>query len=158
MAKELMEIGGFITEGAEIVNHDNSLSGNGTVDSPLGVSGVIYSGVGSTGNTVITSKVHSSIGVNYCYAIKQNDIITLNLAIDPMAVISITAYTWVKLGTINPDLVPNTTIWFPFTMNNGSENIVGGFKITSEGNLEIRQNTTTNMFLRGGSVTYSKSA
>jgi hypothetical protein len=37
MAKELMEIGGFITEGAEIVNHDNSLLGNGTVDSPLGV-------------------------------------------------------------------------------------------------------------------------
>ena len=30
-----MEIGGFITEGAEIVNHNNSLSGNGTVDSPL---------------------------------------------------------------------------------------------------------------------------
>lgn len=158
MAKELMEIGGFITEGAEIVNHDNTLSGNGTVDSPLGISGVIYSGVGSTGNTVITSKVHSSIGVNYCYAIKQNDIITLNLAIDPMAVVSIAAYTWVKLGTINPDLVPNTTIWFPFTMNNGSENIVGGFKITSEGNLEIRQNNTTNMFLRGASVTYSKSA
>ena len=153
-----MEIGGFITEGAEIVNHDNTLSGNGTVDSPLGVSVVIYSGVGTTGNTVITSKVHSSIGVNYCYAIKQNDIITLNLAIDPMAVISIAAYTWVKLGTINPDLVPNTTIWFPFTMNNGSENIVGGFKITSEGSLEIRQNTTTNMFLRGASVTYSKSA
>lgn len=37
MAKELMEIGGFITEGAEIVNHDASLSGNGTVDSPLGL-------------------------------------------------------------------------------------------------------------------------
>jgi hypothetical protein len=37
MAKELMEIGGFIAEGAEIVNHDNSLSGNGTVDSPLGL-------------------------------------------------------------------------------------------------------------------------
>jgi len=37
MAKELMEIGGFITEGAEIVNHNNTLSGNGTVDSPLGV-------------------------------------------------------------------------------------------------------------------------
>ena len=37
MAKELMEIGGFITEGAEIVNHDNTLSGNGTANSPLGV-------------------------------------------------------------------------------------------------------------------------
>lgn len=35
MAKELMEIGGFITSGAEIVNHDNTLRGNGTVDSPL---------------------------------------------------------------------------------------------------------------------------
>ena len=32
-----MEIGGFITSGAEIVNHDNSLSGNGTLTSPLGV-------------------------------------------------------------------------------------------------------------------------
>lgn len=41
MAKELMEIGGFITEGAEIVNHDASLSGNGTVDSPLGVSEIV---------------------------------------------------------------------------------------------------------------------
>ena len=158
MGKELIEIGGFITEGAEIVNHDNSLSGNGTVASPLGVSGVIYSGVGSTGNTVITSKVHSSIGVNYCYAIKQNDIITLNFAIDPMAVVSIAAYTWVKLGTINPDLVPNTTIWFPFTLNNGNDNIVGGFKITSDGNLEIRQNNTTNTYLRGASVTYSLTA
>lgn len=36
-----MEIGGFITSGAEIVNHDNSLSGNGTVDSPLGLNDYI---------------------------------------------------------------------------------------------------------------------
>lgn len=158
MAKELMEIGGFITEGAEIVNHDNTLSGNGTVNSPLGLSNEIYSGVGATGKTVITSKVHSGVGVNYCYAIKTGDIVTINLAIDPMAVVSIAAYTWVKLGTIHPDLVPHTTIWFPFTMNNGSENIVGGFKITSDGNLEIRQNNTTNMFLRGASVTYSLTA
>jgi len=45
MAKELMEIGGFITEGAEIVNHNNTLSGNGTVDSPLGLNEtVLWSG------------------------------------------------------------------------------------------------------------------
>ena len=45
MAKELMEIGGFITSGAEIVNHDASLSGNGTVDSPLGLNEtVLFSG------------------------------------------------------------------------------------------------------------------
>ena len=53
MAKELMEIGGFITEGAEIVNHDNTLSGNGTVDSPLGVvpgynETVLFSGAASS--------------------------------------------------------------------------------------------------------------
>lgn len=35
-----MEIGGFITSGAEIVNHDNTLSGNGTVESPLGVNAI----------------------------------------------------------------------------------------------------------------------
>ena len=53
MAKELMEIGGFIAEGAEIVNHDNTLSGNGTVDSPLGVvpgynETVLWSGAASS--------------------------------------------------------------------------------------------------------------
>jgi hypothetical protein len=59
MAKELMEIGGFITEGAEIVNHDNTLSGNGTVDSPLGVvpgynETVLWEGNLSSKNTEIT--------------------------------------------------------------------------------------------------------
>lgn len=51
MAKELMEIGGFITSGAEIVNHDASLSGNGTVDSPLGLNEtVLWSGEYTPGN------------------------------------------------------------------------------------------------------------
>ena len=59
MAKELMEIGGFITSGAEIVNHDNTLSGNGTVDSPLGVvpgynETVLYSNL--TGRPVATGQ------------------------------------------------------------------------------------------------------
>jgi hypothetical protein len=62
MAKELMEIGGFITEGAEIVNHDNSLSGNGTVDSPLGVvpgynETVLWEGeLGATGTDITLSE------------------------------------------------------------------------------------------------------
>ena len=48
-----MEIGGFITSGAEIVNHDNTLSGNGTVDSPLRLNEtVLWEGTpgSSTGN------------------------------------------------------------------------------------------------------------
>lgn len=57
MAKELMEIGGFITSGAEIVNHDASLSGNGTVDSPLGLSNetVLWSGARSSACTLSES-------------------------------------------------------------------------------------------------------
>ena len=52
-----MEIGGFITEGAEIVNHDNTLSGNGTVDSPLGVSEtVLWSGARQTTGSIQLSE------------------------------------------------------------------------------------------------------
>ena len=55
-----MEIGGFITSGAEIVNHDASLSGNGTVESPLGVvpgynETVLWSGNGSNVATLSES-------------------------------------------------------------------------------------------------------
>ena len=65
MAKELMEIGGFITEGAEIVNHDISLSGNGTVDSPLGVAGVPGDLIVITEETVGTYSVNTSdVNVN----------------------------------------------------------------------------------------------
>lgn len=50
-----MEIGGFITEGAEIVNHDNSLSGNGTVDSPLGLNEtVLWENTNKTSTRLIT--------------------------------------------------------------------------------------------------------
>ena len=60
MAKELMEIGGFITSGAEIVNHDNTLSGNGTVDSPLGVAGVPGDLIVITEETVGTYTVNTT--------------------------------------------------------------------------------------------------
>ena len=66
MAKELMEIGGFITSGAEIVNHDNTLSGNGTVDSPLGVvpgynETVLWSGVLVVNNRTNTATLSESV-------------------------------------------------------------------------------------------------
>lgn len=60
MAKELMEIGGFITSGAEIVNHDASLSGNGTVYSPLGVVGVPGDLIVITEETVGSYSVNTS--------------------------------------------------------------------------------------------------
>jgi len=70
MAKELMEIGGFITEGAEIVNHDNTLSGNGTVDSPLGV---VLSGTNdaNVNNIVVTASLPSTPDANTLYLIPE---------------------------------------------------------------------------------------
>ena len=70
MAKELMEIGGFITEGAEIVNHDNTLSGNGTVDSPLRV---ILSATNdaNVNNIVVTASLPSSPDANTLYLIPE---------------------------------------------------------------------------------------
>ena len=70
MAKELMEIGGFITEGAEIVNHDNTLSGNGTVDSPLGV---ILSATNdaNVNNIVVTASLPDTPDANTLYLIPE---------------------------------------------------------------------------------------
>ena len=70
MAKELMEIGGFITEGAEIVNHDNTLSGNGTVDSPLSV---ILSATNdaNVNNIVVTASLPSTPDANTLYLIPE---------------------------------------------------------------------------------------
>jgi hypothetical protein len=72
MAKELMEIGGFITEGAEIVNHDNTLSGNGTVDSPLGVlpgynETVLWSGNSATATLSESLDNFEKVDITYTY-------------------------------------------------------------------------------------------
>ena len=78
MAKELMEIGGFITSGAEIVNHDNTLSGNGTVDSPLGVvpgynETVLWSG-SSTDNATLSEPITNFERVKVSFSHNGNSI------------------------------------------------------------------------------------
>ena len=52
---DLKEIGGFIVSADPFVQHDNSLSGNGTVNSPLGVSRttLFENASGTNGNTNI---------------------------------------------------------------------------------------------------------
>jgi hypothetical protein len=76
MAKELMEIGGFITEGAEIVNHDNSLSGNGTVDSPLRLNETVLfsSDSGVQNNITLTEDVENFefVRVEWCPYTEDN--------------------------------------------------------------------------------------
>jgi hypothetical protein len=70
MAKELMEIGGFITEGAEIVNHDNSLSGNGTSASPLGVVASAFYDAGIS-NIVMTAALPAEPDATTLYLIPE---------------------------------------------------------------------------------------
>ena len=70
MAKELMEIGGFITEGAEIVNHDNSLSGNGTVNSPLSVM-LSATNDANVNNIVVTASLPATPDANTLYLIPE---------------------------------------------------------------------------------------
>ena len=70
MAKELMEIGGFITEGAEIVNHDNTLRGNGTVDSPLGVIASAFYDAGIS-NIVMTPALPAEPDATALYLIPE---------------------------------------------------------------------------------------
>ena len=88
MAKELMEIGGFITEGAEIVNHDNTLSGNGTVDSPLRV---------VPGWTDISDQFdfNSSItnGFKIIHYSPTLDLVTLNIGFNCTSTASVNAMT-----------------------------------------------------------------
>lgn len=70
MAKELMEIGGFITSGAEIVNHDASLSGNGTVESPLGLSNetLLYTGTSVISTGTLNEDWRNFEYIRVCFA------------------------------------------------------------------------------------------
>lgn len=55
-----MEIGGFITSGAEIVNHDNTLSGNGTTESPLGLNEtVLWEGSTSASECILSESINN---------------------------------------------------------------------------------------------------
>ena len=56
---DLKEIGGFIVSADPYVNHDNSLSGNGTLTSPLGVvpgynETVLYESTGASANISVS--------------------------------------------------------------------------------------------------------
>ena len=67
---DLKEIGGFIVSADPYVNHDNSLSGNGTLTSPLGVvpgynETVLWSGTATSGDITLseTYKNFEKIGI-----------------------------------------------------------------------------------------------
>lgn len=109
MAKELMEIGGFITEGAEIVNHDNSLSGNGTVDSPLGV-------VPGYNETVLWSGASTSTAFNLSEPITNFEYIMLsnNVLPAPAAVVKVEPSHSAKFGYARSWMSDDNTCHYRF--------------------------------------------
>ena len=137
MAKELMEIGGFITEGAEIVNHDNTLSGNGTVDSPLGVVPCDWININSA-----CSGLQEGIEVRYCPVIKTVQIIgNVNGK-------NFSNTDWYYWGTItanqyNP-LYPNVAI---AGYSNKANSIFKGF-IQDDGKIGVGVSVTGNQNVR----------
>ena len=62
--------GNFLTAGAEIVNHDNTLSGNGTVDSPLGVV-LSATNDANVSNIVVTAALPATPDANTLYLILE---------------------------------------------------------------------------------------
>lgn len=137
MAKELMEIGGFITEGAEIVNHDNTLSGNGTVDSPLGVVPFDWININSA-----CTGLQEGIEVRYCPVIKTVQIIgNVNDK-------NFSTTNWHYLGTITADqykpLYPNVAL---AGYSNKTNSIFKGF-IQSDGQIGVGVSVTGSQNVR----------
>ena len=110
MAKELMEIGGFITEGAEIVNHDNTLSGNGTVDSPLGLN-----------ETVLWTNPDNSTNpnINLSEPLNNFDYIRFDYALSPSNIESIFSYSEISCNIPTSNIMVNKQICLNGMMPDG---------------------------------------
>ena len=148
-----MEIGGFITEGAEIVNHDNTLSGNGTVDSPLGVvPGTVNTYTAK--NDVISSEAVPGMGYGEVGVSKLGNLVCFSLQFDPMAKPTITANAWNYLFTIKDEFKPANIVNGNWSTINTTSPFYGNFKIETDGKFYIRQQTTNNAQLRSLSVAY----
>lgn len=153
MAKELMEIGGFITSGAEIVNHDASLSGNGTVDSPLGVVPTSVQTYTAKNDVIATEAV---TGMNYGVVgvSKQGNLVCFSLQFDPMAKLTITANNWNYMFTVKNEFKPANIVNGNWSTLNATSPFYGNFKIETDGKFYIRQQTTSNAQVRSLSVAY----
>lgn len=144
----------YILATQQEVSHDNTLSGTGLANDVLGLSQQYYSGLSTAGSGVCVSSVNSNILMNECRAIKIGNLVTLYGSIDINAAISIASRTWTNVGTVNTDLKPYETIYFPYAASNGTTTIVGNFRIDTNGVLALRQPTTANAYGRTFSITY----
>lgn len=149
MAKELMEIGGFITSGAEIVNHDASLSGNGTVDSPLGIT--------NNSEIVANSSIFTGVVTGMSFQLssyRANGIFYLNFHFNPMAKLNTSDNT--LIGTIASDYRPKYEVSFPYVTMDSNLTSYGIILIKTNGEVYNARHVGGNASVgsRYGTVAY----
>ena len=150
---DLKEIGGFIVSADPFVQHDNSLSGNGTVNSPLGVVPTTVQTYTAKDDVIaseaVTGMNYSMVGVS-----KQGNLICFSLQFDPMAKLTMAANAWNYMFTLNDQFKPANTVNGNWSTLNTSTPFYGNFKIETDGKFYLRQQTTSNSFARSLSVAY----
>ena len=102
---DLKEIGGFIVSADPYVNHDNSLSGNGTLTSPLGVvpgynETVLWSGtdfsIGNGSHLSATVQLSEPIsGFEEIKIISSGNLDAQNIILDASKIGGNGAFTWI---------------------------------------------------------------
>lgn len=145
--------GNYILATQQEVSHDNSLSGNGTVESPLGVVPTSVQTY-TAKNDVIASEVVTGMSYGQVGVSKQGNLICFSLQFDPMAKPTLTANAWNYLFTIKDEFKPANIVNGNWSTLNNSTPFYGNFKIETDGKFYIRQQTTSNSFVRSLSVAY----
>ena len=130
----------YILAEQQEVSHDNSLSGNGTVNSPLGLSNEYN--YYTAKSDIISAQANTGFAFNVIAAAKQGNIVNLSMQFDPMNKLAITANTWQYIFTLNPQFVPAYTVLDNWSTLNSTASFYGNFKIETDGKVyTIQQNT-----------------
>ena len=148
---DLKEIGGFIVSADPYVNHDNSLSGNGTLTSPLGVVPV---NTYTAKSDVIASEVVTGMNYGVIGVSKQNNLVCLSMQFDPMNKLTMSANQWNYMFTLTNNFKPANIVNGNWSTLNATSPFYGNFKIETDGKFYMRQQTTTATSVRTFSVAY----
>lgn len=153
MSEPLMSVAGqLIGIPAEKYSGTNGV----TVDQnnkTIGLDETYYSGYNATSGGVFIAKAHADIFTEV-RACRIGNLVMINGQINPMAKITIPSNTWTYIGTVNDELKPSTTVYFPFTCV--ELELTGAMSIGTDGRLSLQQTSSSNGFGRYFSVAYSR--
>ena len=143
----------YILATPQEVSHDNTLSGNGTVDSPLGVVPTSVQTY-TAKNDVIASEVVTGMQYTIIGVSKQGNLVCFSLQFDPMAKPTIKTNAWNYMFTIKDEFKPANIVNGNWSTINSTSPFYGNFKIETDGKFYIRQQVSNNGQARSLSVAY----